>query len=132
MVPAGASDERSQLAGLFFEEEGVSVVECDQCVFGLWWFVLRRMALVLMRTQSATNCLEESMRSAGGAPLQHHGNNWEMSWSWRPELCSDMLLDLAALEAGRHVNEPDAWETNPGWPDEVINANNCLKLDPAR
>ena len=38
---------------------------------------------------------------------------------------------LGALEAGKHVDEPDVWLTNPEYHEEIYDAITCVRLDPA-
>ena len=38
---------------------------------------------------------------------------------------------MGALEAGHHVDEPDVWLTSPEYYEEIYDASNCVRLDPA-
>ena len=68
--------------------------------------------------------------------LQHHGNDRPVGPSCGKEpdhavwYAVVRTCSLIALELGGHVDEPDVWQTQRGWYDEVFDPITGQKLDP--
>ena len=132
--------------------EGVVAVDCDQCAFGLWCTDCLGEALVKKPTKWMTNgkeiavrldrkCVsekkEEKHRHCDLLKLDKKGMRVIEKYpvalvnavlrGLRTELNSK--CELATLEAGSHVDEPNVWQTHPEYYERIYDANSGTKLD---
>ena len=132
--------------------EGVVTVDCDQCTFGLWCTDNVGEALVKKSTRWMTNANEIAVRldrkcvNEKSTEKHRHCDLMQLDKTGmrvierypvalvnavlkglRKEL--SMKGVLAMLEAGSHVDEPDAWQTYPEYYESIYDANSGTKLD---